>query len=159
MYPTLPNTPHRTLILRLPPLSSPSSHLRRNDLILYRSPILTYVYGGKRLIGLPGDYVCADEAYSTDIGGKGRMVRVPEGHVWVSGDNLGWSRDSREVGPVPMGLVVGRILGTWGDWGMGWKGVGVRRGEGEGRMCEGMSRVVVEKEEEEEGLGKGEGER
>lgn len=37
-------------------------------------------------------------------------MKVPDGHVWLVGDNLPWSRDSREYGPVPMGLIVGKVL-------------------------------------------------
>lgn len=39
------------------------------------------------------------------------LIQVPEGHVWVEGDNLAWSRDSRYFGPVPMALIKGRS--TW----------------------------------------------
>lgn len=39
------------------------------------------------------------------------MIQVPEGHVWVEGDNSSWSRDSRYFGPVPMALIKGRS--TW----------------------------------------------
>lgn len=33
--------------------------------------------------------------------------------MWVTGDNLPFSRDSREYGPVPLGLVTGRAIGRW----------------------------------------------
>lgn len=38
------------------------------------------------------------------------LHQVPEGHVWVAGDNLPWSRDSRMYGPVPLGLVKGKLI-------------------------------------------------
>lgn len=38
------------------------------------------------------------------------LRQVPEGHVFVGGDNLPWSRDSRNYGPVPLGLVNGKII-------------------------------------------------
>jgi inner membrane protease subunit 1 len=58
---------------------------------------------------------------------------VPPGHVWVQGDNMAVSRDSREYGPVPLGTVRGRVLCTlwprprmvdpeWGDGGVGGSG-------------------------------------
>lgn len=37
-----------------------------------------------------------------------QMIQIPEGHVWVEGDNLAHSRDSRFFGPVPMALISGR---------------------------------------------------
>ena len=38
-----------------------------------------------------------------------RTVRVPPGHVWLQGDNVTASRDSRLYGPVPLGLVKYRV--------------------------------------------------
>ncbi|KAI6690256.1 hypothetical protein NL676_027084 [Syzygium grande] len=35
---------------------------------------------------------------------------VPGGHVWIQGDNIYASSDSRQFGPVPYGLVEGKIL-------------------------------------------------
>lgn len=35
---------------------------------------------------------------------------MPEGHCWVLGDNLTESRDSRTYGPVPLGLVKGKVV-------------------------------------------------
>lgn len=37
-------------------------------------------------------------------------AQVPPGHVWLTGDNLILSRDSREYGPVPLALVKGRVV-------------------------------------------------
>lgn len=38
------------------------------------------------------------------------LLQVPKGHVWVQGDNIYASRDSRQFGPVPYGLIQGRIF-------------------------------------------------
>eukprot|EP00879_Flechtneria_rotunda_P012745 GHRR01013309.1.p1 GENE.GHRR01013309.1~~GHRR01013309.1.p1 ORF type:complete len:156 (+),score=33.31 GHRR01013309.1:197-664(+) len=38
------------------------------------------------------------------------QVKVPPGHVWLQGDNLLLSRDSREYGPVPLALLRGRVV-------------------------------------------------
>ena len=37
-------------------------------------------------------------------------LKVPPGHVYLVGDNLPWSRDSRTFGPVPLGLVNGKVV-------------------------------------------------
>ncbi len=37
-------------------------------------------------------------------------VQVPTGHVWIQGDNLTHSLDSRQYGPVPLAMVRGRVL-------------------------------------------------
>ncbi|EDU43036.1 hypothetical protein PTRG_09985 [Pyrenophora tritici-repentis Pt-1C-BFP] len=41
---------------------------------------------------------------------KEELIRVPEGHCWVQGDNLEWSRDSRLYGPLPLGLIKSKVL-------------------------------------------------
>ena len=43
-------------------------------------------------------------------------IRVPKGYLWVTGDNLSNSSDSRLYGPVPIGLVRGKIVArVWPD--------------------------------------------
>lgn len=37
-------------------------------------------------------------------------AQVPTGHVWLQGDNVLNSTDSRDYGPVPMALVRGRVF-------------------------------------------------
>jgi len=37
-------------------------------------------------------------------------MQVPKGHVWLQGDNLLHSRDSREYGPIPLALIKGRVM-------------------------------------------------
>jgi signal peptidase I len=42
---------------------------------------------------------------------KGKdLIRVPKGHVWIQGDNLQNSTDSRYYGPVPYSLLRGRVF-------------------------------------------------
>ncbi|KAI5790137.1 peptidase S24/S26A/S26B/S26C [Geopyxis carbonaria] len=74
----------------------------------------------KRIIGMPGDFVVRDP---TD--GTGDMLQVPKGHIWTTGDNIPHSHDSRFYGPVPMGLVRGKVIakcsgGSWFDWKFSW---------------------------------------
>ena len=35
---------------------------------------------------------------------------MPDGHIWVEGDNSTNSSDSRHYGPVPASLVLGKVL-------------------------------------------------
>ncbi|KAL5343130.1 peptidase S24/S26A/S26B/S26C [Aspergillus crustosus] len=80
------------------------------DVVRFYHPSFLGVHGAKRVIGLPGDFVCRDEVLSTEVGGLGEMIRVPEGHVYLAGDNLPWSRDSRNYGPIPMGMINGKVV-------------------------------------------------
>ncbi|MBA0603071.1 hypothetical protein Gorai_003230 [Gossypium raimondii] len=38
------------------------------------------------------------------------LMFVPKGHVWIQGDNLYVSRDSRHFGPLPYGLIEGKVF-------------------------------------------------
>lgn len=44
-----------------------------------------------------------------DIHSK-QYIKVPRGHVWLQGDNLACSIDSRDYGPVPEATLKGRVL-------------------------------------------------
>lgn len=46
----------------------------------------------KRLIALPGEWM--------QLPGSSEVVKIPEGHCWVEGDNSAHSWDSRAFGPV-----------------------------------------------------------
>ncbi|KAL6570552.1 Mitochondrial ATP-independent inner membrane protease subunit 1a [Orobanche gracilis] len=34
---------------------------------------------------------------------------VPKGHVWIQGDNIFASNDSRHFGSIPYGLILGKV--------------------------------------------------
>ena len=62
----------------------------------------------------------------------GTWAEVPMGHVWVEGEGKegGGSWDSRDFGPVSLGLVVARVVGVIWPWERrGWIGDGDGGGE------------------------------
>jgi signal peptidase I len=75
----------------------------------------------KRVIGLPGDTVeirdnqvyvnnlPLNEPYLSDItSGRFGPITVPPLHIFVLGDNRGYSNDSRSFGSIPLEHVIGR---------------------------------------------------
>ncbi|XP_033972964.1 mitochondrial inner membrane protease subunit 1 isoform X2 [Trematomus bernacchii] len=64
----------------------------------------------QKVIGLEGDKVCTSSP--SDL--LKAHTYVPNGHVWLEGDNLKNSTDSRIYGPIPYALIRGRIcLKLW----------------------------------------------
>ena len=57
----------------------------------------------KRIVAMEGDIVRTLPPW------EDKTVRIPKGHVWVEGDDPTRSRDSNTFGPLPLGLVNGRI--------------------------------------------------
>jgi len=97
------------LTLRL--TKDPLKYLKRGDLIVAVSPIDPTMSICKRILGLPGDVITVDPT-AEDEARRKEHVFVPEGHVWLVGDNAAMSRDSRVYGPVPVGLVRGKVRAT-----------------------------------------------
>lgn len=74
----------------------------------------------KRISGMPGDVILVDPSSSSSItnspamciqnDGFNKFVQVPEGHVWVTGDNLSHSLDSRSYSWLPMALIKGKVV-------------------------------------------------
>lgn len=95
------------------------------DVFLHDVIEVTKVSFIKRIIGLPGDHVAIkdgavyvndqklSEVYlngiETPITGDYYDVEVPEGYLFVMGDNRSGSSDSREFGCIPIGKVEGRV--------------------------------------------------
>ena len=119
MFPTIPES---NSISITSPMYRNGKGIKVGDFIWFRNPIMPRHRAGKRVIGLPGDYVLRDEHLSPTAGGgrvpgmhegerrEPMMVQVPEGHVWVAGDNMSRSRDSRFFGPLPLALIESKVL-------------------------------------------------
>ncbi|KAH6562969.1 hypothetical protein BSLG_002645 [Batrachochytrium salamandrivorans] len=79
--------------------------LALGDVVVCISPLHPSRLVCKRILGLPGDIICKDPRQSNP-----EWIKIPKGTVWIQGDNFENSRDSREFGPVPMGLIRGHVL-------------------------------------------------
>ena len=107
----------------------PFGEPERGDIIVFNPPTASSKPYVKRVIGLPGEtigfhdgYVSVDgerldEAYIdgpiTDCRGERYcQVTVPEGHVYVLGDNRDNSADSRRFGPVDVDAIIGQAVFT-----------------------------------------------
>lgn len=74
----------------------------------------------KRISGMPGDVILIDPTSSSSVtnsmpvceqnDGFNKFVTVPEGHAWVTGDNLSHSLDSRSYMWLPMALIKGKVV-------------------------------------------------
>ncbi|KAH0717705.1 hypothetical protein KY285_013736 [Solanum tuberosum] len=93
-------------------LSTRFEKMQRGDVVLVRSPENPRKIVIKRLMGMGGDTV----RYVVDHANNGieHTIVVPDGHVWIEGDNKFNTNDSRNFGPVPYGLVQGRVF--WIVW-------------------------------------------
>ncbi|KAF1962257.1 LexA/Signal peptidase, partial [Byssothecium circinans] len=131
MLPTISHSYYRRPWVLESRLHRRGRNIRVGDIITFTHPVNPSIAGCKRVIGMPGDFISVvtpgrkDEDLGKEDGEgewasvRDELVRVPEGHCWVAGDNLEWSRDSRVFGAVPLGLVRGKVLGVvwpWGEW-------------------------------------------
>lgn len=77
-------------------------YFRRGDIVTLRSPFSTQMVT-KRVVAVAGDIV------STRAPKANRVVTVPEGHVWLEGDEKFHSIDSNDYGPVAINLIESKI--------------------------------------------------
>ncbi|XAR50846.1 Signal peptidase I [Bertholletia excelsa] len=73
----------------------------KGDVVVFSSPSNYREKHIKRIVGLPGDFI--GDPYSPDA------LRIPKGRCWVEGDNSAVCSDSRSYGPIPLGLILGRV--------------------------------------------------
>lgn len=126
MVPTIPHSHGASPMVLISKLYGRGRNVKVGDIVLFTHPIKPQENGAKRIVGMPGDYVCVvspgktdDDVEDGDIVKsevREEMIQVPEGHCWVIGDNMEWSRDSRLFGPLPLALVKGKVLGVWLPW-------------------------------------------
>lgn len=99
------------------------------DVVVIANPIGGAIPFVKRVIALPGQTVDVqdgrvlvdgeplDEPYTHGLQTRPVIVElpttVPEGQLWVMGDNRPGSKDSRDFGPVPVDSVLGRVIAVY----------------------------------------------
>ncbi len=120
-------------------LNRMSYHFRdpaRGDVIVFHSPMTKGEDLVKRVIGVPGDRleikggilylngVAQDEPYLKEKLMRDDMAEtiVPQGTVFVMGDNRNNSGDSRFFGPVPRNQIIGSAFCVYWPFGH-WKGL------------------------------------
>ncbi|KAI5956203.1 hypothetical protein KGF54_000678 [Candida jiufengensis] len=79
------------------------NHIKRGDIIMFRSPLDPEKLLTKRVIGVNNDIIFPKSTYPKS------EVKIPRNHYWVEGDNV-HSIDSNEFGPISKGLVVGKVI-------------------------------------------------
>lgn len=94
-------------------LFTPVTKLKQKDIVLCHDPEQPGNYIVKRIGGLAGQFVEIVAEYPgqyVDKKAHDGKLSVPTGYCWIEGDNKVKSHDSREYGPIPLGLVIGRVL-------------------------------------------------
>ena len=86
------------------PVLRPLFSIQAGDVVLCSNPVKADHSIAKRVIALPG------EAVRSRVEDASSLLVVPSGCVWLQGDCLEASRDSREYGPVPIALIRGKVV-------------------------------------------------
>jgi inner membrane protease subunit 1 len=85
----------------------------KGDIVVALSPGYLYRPVCKRVCAMEGEEV----HYEHPVNKTKERTVIPEGHVWLLGDNPADSTDSRHYGPVQRGRLRGRVF--WKLWPFG----------------------------------------
>ncbi|KAI3890992.1 hypothetical protein MKW98_007297 [Papaver atlanticum] len=82
--------------------------VNKGDIVSVRPPENPKESLTKRILGMEGDNVTylVDPQNSEEC----RTITVPKGHIWIQGDNIYNSYDSRQFGPVPYCLIQSKVF-------------------------------------------------
>lgn len=104
MFPTFTGRDDIVLVEAVSPMLD---RLEKGDVVICVRPVDPGEHIIKRVVALAGEEVLV---YPTQDNPNIQRVKVPRGHVWLQGDNLLHSLDSRVYGPVPLALVRGKVM-------------------------------------------------
>ncbi|PVU92481.1 hypothetical protein BB561_003781 [Smittium simulii] len=99
MFPTLTGNGDLVVIARD---KLTNSKIHKGMLVESISPLDPSIRVLKRITALEGECVQLDSKAE-----HAQKIRIPKGHVWLTGDNLQQSIDSRVYGPVSIALLKG----------------------------------------------------
>jgi len=105
-------------------------NIKRGDIVVFKSPKNPDIDYIKRVMGLPGDKVMVKNGqvfvndhlvqedyisvltnvWPTGFIKEGVPIIVPQGYIFVMGDNRPHSSDSREFGPIPISDIIGKVF-------------------------------------------------
>jgi len=106
MRPTLNNESNGDVVIT-EHVSSRNGQLKRGDIVIAKCPSNPNTMICKRIAAMAGDIVPRPPGINP--GSPDQHLKIPNGHLWLVGDNKENSTDSRTYGPVPYGLVRGRV--------------------------------------------------
>ncbi|EEB07708.1 inner membrane peptidase complex catalytic subunit 2 [Schizosaccharomyces japonicus yFS275] len=81
-----------------------NSNYRRGDIVTVLSPLNPKLTMVKRIVAIENDIVCTRKPHTK------KTTTIPKGHVWIEGDEQFHSVDSNSFGPVPTGLITGKVV-------------------------------------------------
>ncbi|CAG0918600.1 unnamed protein product [Notodromas monacha] len=82
---------------------------QQGDVVIVRSPRNPNQFICKRVVAVPGEKIPGQLKHLVKFVSS---EKVPKGKVWLEGDNKSNSTDSKNYGPVPIGLIRGRAIAT-----------------------------------------------